>query len=145
MLLRRSVGGLAAAVVAAAVSGCGGGDGLDRQSISGSVTLDGKPLEKGQIQFLPDVNAQGAATAGMAQIEGGSYSLSRADGLVPGSYKVSIYAGSGDAESAAPETPGAAPKIKKDLIPAKYNSQSKETAEVKAAGGNTFNFDLKSK
>ncbi|MEJ7637794.1 MAG: hypothetical protein WKF75_07350 [Singulisphaera sp.] len=34
--------------------GCGtGSDGLDRQAVTGSVTLDGAPLETGMIRFLP--------------------------------------------------------------------------------------------
>ena len=46
--------------VAALVSGCGGEvSGPPRATIAGKVTLDGKPVEGGEIRFLP---AKGAET-----------------------------------------------------------------------------------
>ena len=55
--------------------GCGGDDELPRQAVSGDVTLDGKPLEAGVIEFQPDASqAQGEfATAVGAVIQDGSY------------------------------------------------------------------------
>ena len=38
---------------AAAMPGCGPGNPLDRQSISGEVTLDGQPLDRGRIKLRP--------------------------------------------------------------------------------------------
>ena len=35
------------------LGGCGSGDGLDRQSISGIVNLDGRPLNDGTILLEP--------------------------------------------------------------------------------------------
>ena len=125
--------------------GCGGAatDGLPRHAVSGSVTLDGKPLDSGSITFDP---AGGAAnsTSGGSLIQGGNYSIAQAMGLTPATYKVSIRSG-GDAPPPASEAPGA-PKRKatKDPIPEKYNSKSILQVELKDGGTGRFDFDLKS-
>ena len=63
---------VAAAIAAALlICGCGGAGG--RQSIEGTVTLDGKPLEKGQITFVPQSGTQGP-TAG-AEIIAGRFAI----------------------------------------------------------------------
>jgi hypothetical protein len=131
---------LALAVIAAA--GCGdSGDGLDRQAIWGTVTLDGKPLESGQIQFQPPPNtAQPVPASGT--ISAGKYSIPRAEGPVPGTYQVAIFSGPG--EAVAEETPGKAPAARKEAIPTKYNAETKLKAEVKPGGDNAFNYDLTS-
>lgn len=126
-------------------SGCGKGDGLDRQAISGSVTLDGTPLKEGQIQFFPAANTKDAIASG-AKITGGSYSISREEGLIPGSYSVQVTASGG--EQAPPEgsdgMPGTGPKHDKELLPAKYNAKTTLKAEVKAGEANKFDFPLTS-
>ncbi len=136
---------LAALVMVLALSGCGGsGDGLPRQALSGSVTLDGSPLKDGTIQFTPVSEGQGTALTAGGQIKDGQYSVPQEQGLTPGTYKVSIYASSGEMQQPDEATgPGAAPKVMKELIPPKYNANTTLTAEVKADGDNTFNFDLK--
>lgn len=132
--------------LAVTVAGCGSGDGLDRQPVSGSVTFDGTPLKEGQIQFFPAANAKDAIATG-ARITGGSYSIPRDVGPIPGSYSVQITASGG--EQAPPEgsdgMPGTGPKHDKELLPAKYNAKTTLTAEVKAGGANTFDFPLTSK
>ena len=52
--------------------GCGAGNPLDLQAVSGSVTLDG-PLEQGSIQFVPQDNATGLLSG--ALITAGTYSI----------------------------------------------------------------------
>jgi hypothetical protein len=61
-----------------------------RYPVSGTVTYNGQPLEKGAISFVPD---KGAGATGA--IEKGSYTLSTGgggDGALPGKYKVTITA-----------------------------------------------------
>ena len=75
------------------MTSCGTDDGLGkRYPVSGTVTYNGKPLEKGKISFVPEdpknVGASGA-------IENGSYTLSTGgqdDGARAGKYKVTITA-----------------------------------------------------
>lgn len=129
-----------AVVLAAAAAGCGGGDGLPRQSVSGKVSLGGQPLEKGTVSFIPDDPAMKDPTSGGSPIQGGSYAISPEVGLVPGKYKVAISSPS--TETAQGEAPGSAAALPRERIPAKYNTASTLGAEVKAGQGNTFDFDL---
>lgn len=73
-------------LVTPCVSGCGG-DG--RVAISGSVTLDGKPVEKGSISFQPE---DGIGPGTGAEIKGGCYEITGAAAATPGRKKVSITA-----------------------------------------------------
>jgi hypothetical protein len=127
-------------------SGCGEGDELPREAVSGTVTLDGKPFEKGTIQFTPAATStQGAAVQGGAMIEAGKYSISRDRGLVPGTYQVAIFSGGTGKPAIGPNGPvtgGPAPA--REQIPPKYNAQSTLKAEVKKGGPNNFPFELTS-
>jgi hypothetical protein len=128
-------------------AGCGGGDALPRERVSGKVTLDGKPLPTGSIQFLPEGggDARNPALSAGATINEGDYDIPRQSGLLPGNYKVTISAAAGGAAAPANEAPGPAQAPAQDIVPEKYNKDSTLTAEVKAGGENTFNFDLTSK
>jgi len=137
--------------------GCnnGGADDLPREPISGTVSYDGKPLANGTIQFQPASQAEGMAAGGM--VVEGRFDVPREEGPVPGNYKVQIDSIDETVTVTVPEQPTSpredvlpgelkiAPpkKMKKRLIPPKYNSQSELTAEVKAGGPNTYVFDLK--
>ena len=145
----RSVGSVAGVLPCALLAcwGCGDGaaDGLPRRAVSGSVTLDGKPLESGMISFDPDAADQPHPVSGGGMIQGGGYSIARADGLTPGLYRVSIRSGGRGAASAAGQAPGAPPRkgAAKDLVPEQYNAKSTLKAEVKDGGSARFDFDLK--
>src|SRR5262245_56431833 len=111
-------------VAAGAVSGCGSGDELPRQEVTGTVTLNGKPLESGSIQFQPEEAAgQGVAVSGGALISNGQYRIKRAEGLTPGSYKVLIFShGDTPVDEAAPpgEPLPAGRRVPAELIPPEY-------------------------
>lgn len=143
----------AVAIILLASWGCGGGDGLPRQAVSGKVTLDGQPLDSALITFTPN-GGGGDSTSGAAQVSGGSFSISKAEGLIPGSYRVSI--------SATKESPVKASRKKetdsvtgeeiapptsalREVLPARYNARSELKADVTDAGPNDFTFDLTSK
>ena len=133
---------MAIGISAIVSGGCSGeGDDLPREPIAGKVTLDGKPLEHGTIRFEP-ASMQGTSTVVGAMIDGGSYSVPRAQGPVPGEYLVAINSTS-DAP-AADEAPGAVKKLiaTKDLVPEKYNAKSELKAHVKKGEDNTVNFEL---
>ena len=135
---------LAAAMVA--LAGCGGSiDGLPREAVSGTVTLDGQPLAAGAIQFFPETKAGGVAVSGGSPVEDGEFSITRDYGLVPGSYKVAINAA--EPESPDKRTKGHSRKGApiEDIIPARYNSQTTLTAEIERGGSNRLKFELLSK
>ena len=136
------------AVMALAVlAGCGSGDGLPRERVSGKVTLDGQPLPSGSIQFLPlgGGDAKKPALAAGATIVDGAFDISRESGLTPSKYAVSITSASAGSAGPASGAPGPAQAAAKEAIPEKYNKNSTLTAEVMANGANTFTFDLTSK
>ena len=125
------------------VAGCGGPvDNLPRQAVSGTVTLDGKPLERGTLSFQPE---SGLPTAAAVPIAGGQYSIPRAEGLVPGSYRVLISSTPQAAPTASrPPPPGQATPPPKELLPEKYNASTTLSAQVKEGSANTFDFALES-
>ena len=129
---------------AAAASGCSSdSDGLAREAISGTVTFDGQPLERGSISFIPDGQLP---TQGGAPITDGKYSIAKNEGLVAGTYHVAITSPQGEGEKAkddaAANAPGMLIKPPKELIPSQYNSKSTLTAEVKEGASNSFDFKL---
>ncbi len=75
---------LATAVAACLAAGCGGG----LVSVTGTVTLDGKPVDEGSVSFQP---ADGNGPSGGAPVKDGRFEVT--PGLKPGEYKVSVRAG----------------------------------------------------
>jgi hypothetical protein len=134
-------------VAGLAMAGCGGGDGLPRERINGTVTLDGTPLADGNISFMP-ADPSATSTDLGAAIAGGAFDVPRDRGPVPGQYRVSISSTEETAAKAGKQAPqpgdGDAPVVR-ERIPAKYNTQSTLTAEVTRGGKNAFDFALSSK
>lgn len=120
------------------VSGCGEGApaGPPRATISGKIKLDGKPVEGGEIRFRPTT---GSETVSRISADGGYKIDNVVDGPVVGQNKVFIewYRDSGKKDAEDHMIPEAA-------IPAKYNSETTLSVEIKA-GANEHNFDLQSK
>jgi hypothetical protein len=135
------------------VSGCSSGDELPREAVSGTVMLDGQPLAGGVIQFTPA--SPEIPQGGGSPITGGRFSIPRAQGLVPGTYRVTVNAASSETtvpkgepvEPGKPPEPGRPTRTAraKELIPAKYNAESELKAEVKKGVPNEFTFTLQSK
>jgi hypothetical protein len=133
--------------LAVAVAGCGGsGDNLPRQPVSGTVTLDGKPLERGTISFQP---VSELPTAAAVAFSDGRYAIARAEGLVPGPYRVLISSTPlttlpVDPATGLPPPPGKPTPPPKERLPEKYNAATILTAEVKEGASNQFDFSLES-
>ena len=66
------------------VAGCGDG----RLGVSGSVTVNGQPMESGTINFRPTGDTKGNSAG--AGIVDGKYEVRSEKGLKPGKYKVTI-------------------------------------------------------
>jgi hypothetical protein len=112
-----------------------------RHPVSGTVFLNGQPLDQGRIYFVPV--HKGSSESG-ATILNGKYSIPCDLGLVPGIYKVSIFSYDPQgAKVASDEIPGD-PGVKqfKERIPARYNVQTTLTAEVTSEGSNILDFAL---
>jgi hypothetical protein len=125
--------------------GCGSKGVPGYKAVSGSVTLDGQPLDQGLIQFQPQ---GGGGVNGSARIEAGKYALPEGGGLPVGSYKVAISSTNAPAATSSDpmEAMNQAGKAKaEERIPAQYNSKTTLTATVTDNGEQVFNFDVKSK
>ena len=106
-------------------------------TVTGNITLDGKPLAKGNIAFY----APGKAPLALGSIDArGNYVLQTgtANGLQPGLYQVTIIAN----DVIAPTGPFGSP-MPKLITPPKYSDgeTSGLTADVKP-GSNRHNFEL---
>jgi len=126
------------------LSGCGGNP-LGRYAISGSVNVDGAPLEKGNISFQP---TESQPTSSGAVVAGGKFSIPRDSGLVAGKYRVVVNAAvPGTAGKAIPADaqPGDPPPPAKELIPPDWNVSSQHTIEVKREGPFVFPFEIGTK
>lgn len=121
------------------VVGCGNRDSLHRQSVSGTVTLEGEPLQAGSIEFESPAFISGAP------VQDGKFMINQGKGIPPGEYLVRLHA------SAIPQTkttaPGAGdapgesvPTV--ELIPEEYNDKSTETRTVKVGKPNVFAFEI---
>jgi hypothetical protein len=151
------------ALLATTLLGCGSDDGLGkRYAVYGTVNYNGKPVEKGEIAFMPENPADRAASG---IIEDGSYTLttqSNGDGALPGKYKVTVTAKEVDVAKAEAlfktqakkgkdlttslipkDFMTKAAKTAKSSIPTRYSTPetSKLTAEVKEQS-NTIPFEL---
>ena len=142
---RRIAGLVLICGVALMAAGCGGSN---RGAVRGKVTADGKPLQEGEIAFVP-VDAKQGPTAG-AVITDGEYQIDAARGPFAGEYQVQINAfrktgrkrwdGMGDEK--APASQRNYVEEVENFIPAKYNSASGLRAVIKAGEVNVYDFDL---
>jgi len=110
-------------------------------SVEGRITLDGKPLEGGFVQFFPEQPGAGTVAYGKTDANG-HYEMAIADsheGILPGTYRVEITT----AEVAVDDN--ARPYFIRERIPVQYNKQSELKGKTVVAGETQrFDFDLKS-
>ncbi|HZW33118.1 MAG TPA: hypothetical protein VFF52_20545 [Isosphaeraceae bacterium] len=143
------------------LTSCGADDGLgQRYPVSGTVTYNGNPLERGEISFVSEDLKNNLGASG--KITNGSYTLStggNSDGAQAGKYKVTVTAKEDflakakadfqkeakvqEASYIPPQFIAKAEAAAKSLIPAGYGDvrTTTLTAEVKA-GSNTIDFKL---
>lgn len=108
--------------------------------VKGTVTLDGKPVDRAEVMFLP---AGGRMATGVTNSEG-KFELSTnaaGDGAVPGEHKVTIVEHY-EAGKPPPMTPGPL----KTRFPPQYSDplQTPFSATVQRDGKNDFQFDMNS-
>lgn len=130
--------------------GCGSSDVLNRQEISGFVSVDGNPLKHGLIRFVPQGTTTGPGA--MAEIIDGAYQFSDDDGPIPGTHRVEIeatrfhgFAIDNEAAFTAIAIQTRRSPLGRNPVPSAYNTNSRLTALVENADGQTFPFDLRSK
>jgi hypothetical protein len=127
----------AGAMLSAAIVGCGGGDTPPLGQVTGSVTLDGKPVEGAVIQFEPTTS--GFPTAFGQTDKDGKYELWYSRGNKGASLGESLVR----IQAFQDANLDAGTKRRPETIPARYNVMTDLKVEV-ARGAQTHNFDLKS-
>ncbi len=138
-----------------AVTGCDSGPALG--TVTGQVTMDGKPLPNVAVTFIP---AAGGGSASGITDASGKYELNYLDrkGALIGKHKVAVTtvqqpqskidmsqipSDSPEYAKALEASQGGYNVIFKEPIPEKYNDKSELQYEVKS-GSQTINLDLKS-
>lgn len=130
-----------ALLVPVLAAGCGESD-LNTVSVSGVITLNGKPLENAAVMFKPlATNVKEAPdSTGITDSEG-RYTLkvttTGQPGAMIGKHRVSITLDDYEEDSADDETADYA-----ESIPARYNVESELTFTVPEEGTDKANFDL---
>jgi hypothetical protein len=121
--------------VIVATAGCSGEE-LFRQPVSGYVTLDGKPLALGVVNFYPvQGNDSGIMINGGAMVKDGYFSMPRSSGLIPGKYSVLISAAEprhrrhGNREEREEHEDNET--VAREVVPAKYNTETELAIEIK--------------
>ncbi len=135
--LRHPALGLAALALATLL-GCGGGD----ATVGGTVTLDGTPIDSGAITFVPETTDATHVKVGGA-INNGKYAVEAGRGLTPGKYKVEFNWKKKTGRK-TPTGDGDPMDETKEGLPAKFNTATTQTAEVKS-GSQTIDFALSTK
>jgi hypothetical protein len=129
---------ITAIVLAITLAGCGK-SGIERVHISGKATYDGKPIEIGQIRFVPITPDTGPIT--IDRIENGEYETATTGGVTVGTHRVELRAYDSHEYETAPRVAGSASV--KQLLPDKYNRKSDVTLEIKSGEGSiTRDFEL---
>lgn len=128
---------LLAVFVMAGVTGCGSsGGGPKEYPVTGTVKFDGTPVETGQILFRATERDKRGYSG---SITNGAYDLKAEAGKMTVQITASrIIPGKFDESN-----PGEKSPVGEMYIPARYNTQTELTAEVKP-GKNSIDFDLKS-
>ena len=132
--MKRLTGWLLPLVLTAmGLTGCGPSEGI----VSGTVLVDGQPVSGGVISFVP---AEGNGTPATSPVEGGKYEVRTATGKKFVQVSAPQVVGKRK-EYEGPDAPLV--EITEERLPAKYNSQSELTFDVKA-GNNQQDWELKS-
>ena len=134
-IIRRSLAVLAASS-ALLIASCGTDDGLGKRfPVSGTVTYNGTPLEKGTISFIPD---DPKGVGGNGTIENGSYTMSTGgdrDGVRAGKYKVVVVAKEDTYDKAKADFAKASGRTDPGMIPKQFLAKAAEGAKSLVPAG----------
>jgi hypothetical protein len=134
----------ACAAVASAfvLTGCADRGAGGREEVAGTVSLRGRPMDRGYIMFVPV--SPDTPTRASARVVNGEYKMARTQGLVPGRYKVSISSPDGKTPvTASDAAPGPTGNFaSRDRVPVAFNTRSTLEVEVRPGERNTFDFPI---
>lgn len=152
MIVRSLCLPLCCLLLGSTLAGCGGGgDKMQVAPVAGRITLDGVPLAKAEVLFLPiGSKAQQGVVAPSKGVtnEDGRYTLTLelngATGALVGKHRVEVRFGAGSVPTPVPNELGLMPPAHADQLPARYNVSTELSIEVPAAGTEAADFPLTS-
>ena len=123
--------------------GCAGSE-PQLAEVSGTVQLDGTPIEEGSIQFIPVEGAKGPGAGGV--ITHGKYHITRDKGVTVGKNRVELRAfrKTGRRVIDATGPPGTTTDERVQAFPAEYNDRSTVVEEIQP-GSNTIHFNAETR
>jgi len=133
---------LCVGLLAVALPGCGGGS-SDAVPITGTVTLDDKPLEGAMVTFHPEGETGGLGGSGRTGPDG-KYTLTPArgkDGLPPGGYVVVVNRPLRKDGSLPPPDLPPIESDARESLPAVYSSRTASTLK-KTVSKETTTYDI---
>lgn len=110
----------------------------DRCAVSGTVALDGKPLESGAINFRPAAGEKGKGSGG--SITNGNFEIGKEKGLEAGKYKVTVQAFRPTGRMVKDPQFGKVPQT----VAVRFREANSLEAEITSTGANRFEFKLTS-
>ena len=146
-----------ALAVAIGVVGCGKDDGAPAYTnVSGTVTYNGKPLEKGIITFstdgrppsamdVVDGKFAGQAMVGSNKVAVSAFRKSSKERKIPASAQAQYKAYQAMNKGGASGTSEQFDPTMEDYIPAEWGQESKQIRVVEPGGANNFQFEIKGK
>jgi hypothetical protein len=137
--MRQTIGFCVLGLLVSCLVGCG--EDLGRQSVYGEVTLDGEPVNGGNISLAPQPGTQGHTCTATID-EAGNYEIGDDAGPTIGSYRVGVTWKKPTGEKSVDQASGITMDITAEAIPLKFNARTELVVEI-AAGSNEHNFALK--
>lgn len=132
---------LAVLLTLAVVAGCNRGPQMG--AVTGVLTFSGRPIERGTVQFFPDVS--GPMAAGVLD-PGGAFQLTTktpGDGAIVGDYTIVVTPPTSINELEKELRPGMPRPTRFDDIPQMYRAHTTSTLRVRVEPGkNHFELDL---
>lgn len=133
-MTRRALAGLFGFAAACGLAGCGG-SGPASATVSGEVKVNGAPVDKGIISYVPD---EGTGAAATAEITNGRYELQTTAGKKRVQISVPVVI---DRRKDSPAPSAQMIDITAESVPERYNAKTELTFDVQA-GSNTRDWAL---
>ncbi len=130
-----------AALALALAAGCSGPPPPARGRIHGTVTLDGKPLAKGNVRFIA-LDPTGLNV--LAPVADGTYDMPEGRGLVKGKYRVEFSVPKPGRSFPSPDVPGQMVHDWVETLPARYHRESQYVLDYDPADPKPFDAALTS-
>lgn len=119
------------------ISGCGAKSEIEKVEVRGQVVSEGKPMGKGRITFFPMEGTKGPVSG--AEIRDGQYSVDSKGGVPIGKHRVEFHEFAVDPKRDPTRPP---PMVENNILPPKFNTNSKLEFTVEPGKAITRDFDL---